>query len=62
MPIRPETVRRKQLFRQYEAALRKPHAHKHIRQELRSLGVSLEEIDAFRVSVRRMIRSERNTR
>lgn len=53
------TPRQAQLFRLYEAALRKPTAREAIRWELRQNGFTLDELHAFQVRVQRMIRAER---
>lgn len=62
MATRPETARRRQLFRLYEGALRKTETTYLIRRELIGLGVTVEQLHAFKISVQKLIRSERNTR
>jgi hypothetical protein len=62
MTIKPETMRRAQLFRLLEGAIRATRPTAHIRDELIEHGVTGEEIFAFKISVRKLIRSERKRR
>ncbi len=60
MAAHPAAARRKQLFRLYEGALRRTETTYLIRRELIDLGATPQQLHLFKVSVRNLIRSERN--